>query len=671
MGEPKRASGGVVSAKHQQKVQFIWGLAELLRGDYKRHEYGDVILPLVVLRRLDCVLESTKPEVLKRYEEIKGRLDNVAPVLQQVSGHRFYNLSPLSFERLLDDPSNLADNLRGYIRAFSPNARDIIEKFSFDVEIDRLDDADLLYQLIGEFAGIDLHPEAVSNLEMGYMFEELIRRFAEQSNETAGEHFTPREVIRLMVNILFAPDTDALTEEGAIRTLYDPACGTGGMLSVAEERMRELNEHAHFEPFGQELNPESYAICRADMLIKGQDASHIVLGNSFSDDGFPNGEFDYMLTNPPFGVDWKKVRKPVEDEHENLGFDGRFGAGTPRISDGQLLFLQHMLSKMQPTGDEGRGSRLAIVFNGSPLFSGGANSGESNIRRWIIENDWLEAIVGLPEELFYNTGISTYIWVLTNRKPPEREGKVQLIDARDLYVKMRKSLGNKRNEISDSQIDEITCIYDGLVDSDRSIMLDNDEFGYQRVVVERPKRVRFEGGPAAVERLKAHDDWADERAVRKSSMDEADEIRTEVIDTLAAMPSEGMSLQDATAKLESLDAWKPLLKKAREAVLDAVFVEDPDGEPLVDADGEVIADTDKRDYENVPLTEDIDEYMEREVLPHVPDAWVDKDRTEVGYEIPFTRHFYSYEPPRPLEEIDADIREVEQEILELLGEVTS
>jgi len=418
---------------------FIWQVADLLRGDYKQSEYGKVILPFTVLRRLDCVLEPTKAAVLDRHRELAGRIDNLEPVLQAVAGQQFFNTSPLDFRRLLDDPANLAANLGSYIRAFSEAARDVIEKFDFDVQISRLDRANLLFLVVSRFADIDLHPDAVSNLEMGYLYEELIRRFSELSNETAGEHFTPREVIRLMVNLLFIEDEKVLRESGVVRTLFDPACGTGGMLSVAEDHLRSLNPDARLQVFGQELNAETYAICRSDMMLKGQDASHIVWGNSFTEDGHAGSRFDYCLANPPFGVEWRKVEDTIRAEHNNLGFRGRFGAGLPRINDGSFLFLQHMLSKMKPASEGG--SRIAIVFNGSPLFTGAAGSGESEIRRWIIENDWLEAVVALPDQLFYNTGISTYFWIVTNRKSPERRGKVQLVDAREFWVKMRKSLG--------------------------------------------------------------------------------------------------------------------------------------------------------------------------------------------------------------------------------------
>ncbi len=480
---------------------FIWSVADKLRGVYKQSEYGRVILPLVVLRRLDCVLEPTKAEVLARYAELKGHVENVGPVLEQITGIReVYNTSPLDFRRLLDDPANVAGNLRSYIAGFSPAARDVLEKFRFDVQIVRMERANLLYLVVSQFAEIDLHPETVSNLEMGYLYEELVRRFSELSNETAGEHFTPREVIRLMVDLLFVEDEDVLRKRGIVKTLYDPACGTGGMLSVAEDYLRDLNPDARLEVFGQELNEETYAICRSDMMLKGQDASHIVQGNSFDADGHGGRTFDYMLANPPFGVEWKPVERAVKDERERLGFNGRFGAGLPPINDGSFLFLQHMISKMKPAAEGG--SRLAIVFNGSPLFTGAAGSGPSEIRRWIVENDWLEAVVALPDQLFYNTGISTYFWVVTNRKSAARRGKVQLVDARELWVKMRKSLGEKRKQISPEQIEEITRLYGAFEENERVKVFPNESFGYQRITVERPLRLRF-AGDGARERLEA------------------------------------------------------------------------------------------------------------------------------------------------------------------------
>ncbi len=469
---------------------FIWSVADLLRGDYKQSEYGRVILPLTVLRRLDCVLEPTKQKVLDQVARYGDRAGNIEPILIAASGEQFFNTSKHDFKTLLAAPDDLADNLRHYIASFSTGAGDVLDKFDFASQIARLDRSNLLYLVVSKFAQIDLHPQVVPNIEMGYLYEELVRKFSELSNETAGEHFTPREVIRLMVNLLFIEDADLLTKPGIAKTLLDPACGTGGMLSVAEDRLRELNPDARLHVYGQELNAETYAICRSDMMLKGQDATNIVYGNSFTEDGHAGLKVDYLLANPPFGVEWKKVADTIRDEAEAKGFAGRFGAGLPRINDGSFLFLQHMISKMKPV-DQG-GSRLAIVFNGSPLFTGGAGSGESEIRRWIIENDWLEAVVALPDQLFYNTGISTYFWVVTNRKHRERRGKVQLVDARDLFVKMRKSLGAKRKQISDSQIDEIVRLYGDFTAGDRVKIFPNEAFGFLRITVERPLRVRWE-----------------------------------------------------------------------------------------------------------------------------------------------------------------------------------
>jgi type I restriction enzyme M protein len=531
-----------VGESPRNHAAFIWSVADLLRGDYKQSEYGKVVLPLVVLRRLDCVLEPTKAAVLERHRQLSGRIENLEPVLQQVAGQQFYNTSPLDFRRLLDDSAHLADNLRAYIVGFSTGARDVIEKFDFDTQIARLDRANLLFLVLSKFADIDLHPDVVSNLEMGYLYEELVRRFSELSNETAGEHFTPREVIRLMVNLLFIEDEAILTRTGIVKTLFDPACGTGGMLSVAEDHLRSLNPDARLEVFGQELNAETYAVCRSDMMLKGQDASHIVWGNSFTEDGHQGQRFDYCLANPPFGVEWKKVENPIRTESAKLGFKGRFGAGLPRINDGSFLFLQHMISKMKPAAEGG--SRIAIVFNGSPLFTGAAASGESEIRRWIIENDWLEAVVALPDQLFYNTGISTYFWVVTNRKSPERRGKVQLVDAREYWVKMRKSLGDKRKEISPAQIDEITRLYGEFSEGERVKIFPNEAFGYQRITVERPLRLRWKVTEDTVARL------VETRAWTKL----ADEDREALTARLTAV--QGTSTTDKASRRPSGTPWR-------------------------------------------------------------------------------------------------------------------
>jgi len=558
----------------KENANFIWEIADLLRGDYKQSDYGKVILPLTVLRRLDCVLEPTKQKVLDYLPKIASmNIQNIDPVLNNIAGFNFHNKSKFDFEKLKADPNNIAANLNHYINGFSASAREIIDYFSFTEQIAKLDEADLLYMIVKRFGEIDLHPDKVSSLEMGYIFEELIRRFSELSNETAGEHFTPREVIRLMVNLLFVNDTEILTKQGIVRTLYDTACGTGGMLSIAEEYLHELNPDARLEVFGQEVNPESYAICKSDMLIKGQNASNIKFGNSFTNDGLENEKFDYMLSNPPFGVEWKKVEKQVKDEHEKRGFAGRFGAGLPRISDGSFLFLQHMISKMKPANG---GSRIGIVFNGSPLFTGSAGSGESEIRKWIIENDMLEAIIAMPEQLFYNTGIFTYIWIVSNRKTRERKGKIQMVNAIGFYNKMSRSLGNKRNEIGEDHIGTITKIYGDFKENEFSKIFDNDDFGYWQITVERPLR------------------------------DESGNI-----------------------------------------------VKDSKSKPKPDAD--------LRDSERVPLKEDIKTYFNREVLPHVPDAWVDESKTKKGYEINFTKYFYKYKPLRSLAEIRADILALEKE----------
>ncbi len=566
----------------KESANFIWAIADILRGDYKQSDYGKVILPLTVLRRLDCVLETSKESVLKKFEQLKTtKIENLDPILNKTAGFNFHNRSNFDFNKLIADPNNIASNLRNYINGFSEDAREIIEQFEFENQINKLDDNNLLFMIVKRFQEIDLHPNTISSMEMGYMFEELIRKFAEISNETAGEHFTPREVIKMMVNILFLNDREILTKKGITKTIYDCCAGTGGMLSVAEEYLHELNPDARLEVFGQELNPESYAICKSDLMIKGQNASNIKKGNSISEDQLNDQKFDYLITNPPFGVKWEKFAKKVNQEHETLGHGGRFGAGLPSVGDGSFLFLMHLMAKMKPDG-----SRLAIVFNGSPLFSGSPSKtkNESSIRQWIIENDLLESVVALPNQLFYNTGISTYVWVISNKKPVKRKGKVQLINAVDLYKKMSKSLGDKRNELSDDHIAEITKIYGEFKESGYSKIFDNKAFGYAKVTVERPER-------------------------------------------------------------------------------------DVKGEIVKDKKGNPKPDSSLRDTENIPLTMDIQKYMEKEVLPHVPDAWVDHSKTNIGYEINFTKYFYQYKPLRSLEEIRKDILAIEQETDGLLKEV--
>jgi type I restriction enzyme M protein len=664
------------------KINFIWSIAELLRGPYKPNQYKDVMLPLVVLRRLDCVLEPTKEQVLKKYESMKGgKIQNLDPILNKVTGHDFHNISNFTFKKLKDDPANIAANLTAYIQGFSTNARDIIEKFGFEREIEKLDKNDRLYLIISKFADdIDLHPDAVSTIEMGYLFEELIRRFNEASNEEAGDHFTPREVIRLMVNLLFIPDGDILTRRGIIRTLYDPACGTGGMLSVSEEYVHELNPDARLELFGEDLNDQAYAICGSDMMIKGQDLDNIHNGDSIQDDNFKGNTFDYMLANPPFGVEWKPQQKKIQKEHDEKGSAGRYGPGLPRINDGAFLFLMQMISKMKPIRDGG--TRLAIVFNGSPLFTGAAGSGESEIRKWILENDWLEAIVALPDQLFYNTGISTYLWIVTNRKAENRKGKVQLVNGTSFFKKMRKSLGNKRNEICEEQQGQITRLYGDYVENEFVRIFDSTEFGYQRVTVERPLRRNYTVDDERLGRLRENGKFTDLATSRKRK--DAGEI--------AAEEAAGRELQQAIlTALESLrglgvvknreqftKSLKATLRKANvpvpapllKGILESLSERDETADVCLDSKGQAEPDSDLRDYENIPLKEEVSAYMQREVLPHVPDAWVDESKTKIGYEINFNRYFYTYVPPRPLEEIEADLWKIEDEITRLLNEVS-
>jgi type I restriction enzyme M protein len=693
---------------HSQLANFIWSICNLLRGPYKRNEYRKVILPLTVLRRFDCLLASTKAKVLEEYPKIKGKPENVVrSLLQKVSKRPFYNLSKLDFAKLLDDPNQLAPNLNGYISKFSPNVRGIMERFAFDQQIARMAEKNLLYEVIKAFAKIDLSSDHVDNVQMGYVFEELIRIGAEQANEEAGEHFTPREVIKLMVNLLLSPEKD-LRRSHVVKTIYDPACGTGGMLSVSEKYIRDLNADANPHLYGQDWNDESWAVCQSDMLIKGEDAK-IVLDDTFTKDAFDRDDkgkkitFDYMLANPPFGVEWKQQAGYIEKEHATLGYDGRFGAGLPRINDGSLLFLQHMLSKMQAPKDGG--SRIGIVFNGSPLFTGDAGSGESNIRQWIIENDWLEAIVALPDQLFYNTGISTYIWVLTNHKEKQRKGKVQLIDARQFYVKMRKSLGNKRNKIGDKdegetdQIGEVTRIFGDYRDGDTrefvvdgkkkaltvSKVFDNADFGFHKITVERPLRLNFQVSAERIARLGEETAFANlassgkkNEAARREDI-AAGKARQQVIrDLLGALAKQSKEKlykdRDALlADLKAFDRKRGVLLGAAElkAVLSALSERDETAEICRDGKGKPEPDPDLRDTESVPLKESIEAYFKREVLPHVPDAWIDKSKTKVGYEIPLNRHFYRYEPPRPLEEIEKDIQALETEIVAMMKEITA
>lgn len=668
-----------LSARQREKLNFIWSVKETLRDHYKRHQYQDVILPFCVLRRLDCVLEPTKDKVVAKAAELgSDKWDAATDVLAHAAGQPFWNASKFTFSSLLADQHNIRRNVHAYVRGFSPNARDALVRFGLPTQIDKMAEADILYMVVKQFAEIDLHPDVVSNLEMGYIYEELIRVTADLSNEEAGEHFTPREVIELMVNVLFADD-DRLQVPSKIFTVYDPACGTGGMLTVAEDHLRRINPTARLHLFGQELQPESYAVCRTDMLLKGQDASRIVFGDSFTQDGHAGQRFDYMLANPPFGKDWKTIEKAIKAEHTDHGFDGRFGAGLPGTSDGQILFLQQMISKMRPVLDGG--SRIAVVFNGSPLFSGDAGSGMSEIRRWIIENDWLDAIIGLPDQLFYNTGISTYVWVVTNRKRPERQGKVQLIDARELFAKMPKSLGNKRNELTLGHIAEITALYEDFTEGDRSKILPNSTFGYRKVTVERPLRVRYEINAETTALVVAAKTFA--------KLDDATQtVLREILENLDGTTAATIKQLEKEFVPEAVRVWAAhdwpteegatgdlawslgITKPQAKAILADLTVRDPDGDPVTDRKGVVQPDPTLRDTENIPLDEDVDEFIQREVLPYASDAWVDDTKTKIGYEIPFTRHFYKYVPPRPLVEIDADIKASQQRILKLLAEVT-
>lgn len=563
-----------LTANVNQKANLIWSIADVLTGTYKPHEYGEVILPMMVIRRFDCILEDTKEDVLKKLPEV-ANLPMKDVFLKKASKHPFYNTSKFDFQRLLDAPDSIEANFRSYLDSFSDNVKDILEHFEFERHIEKMASHNLLYMVIQKFNSkdADLHPSKISNLEMGYIFEEVIRRFSEAHNEDAGQHYTPREVIELMVNILFSNDNSILTGNVA-KTLYDPTAGTGGMLSVAEEYLSKLNKNAKLICYGQEINDQTFAICKGDMLIKGNDANNIRCGNTLSDDKFPDDKFDYILSNPPFGREWKNDKTAVEAEAKR-GFAGRFGAGLPPVSDGQMLFLQTTIHKMRPEG-----SKVAIIQNGSPLFSGDAGSGQSEIRKYILENDLLEAIVALPNDLFYNTGIATYIWVFNNKKSAERKGKVQLINANNMFEKRRKSLGNKRNDIPKHYIDEITRIYGEFKETEISKIFNNEEFGYSKIVVERPQR------------------------------DEKGEI---------------------------------ILKK-----------------------GKPVADSELRDTENVPLIENIEEYFKREVLPYAPDAWIDESKTKIGYEIPFTRYFYKYVPPRASDEIMSEIMTLQNDLEQTL-----
>ena len=636
----------------QNLADFIWSVADVLRGDFKQSEFGRIILPFTVLRRLECVLEPTRDKVCSQYQSMQASGVDMDLILPATAGATFYNVSQFALDSV--GSTSTRANLEDFIAKFSANARQVFEHFAFDGWLEKLEKANLLYLVTQKFASIDLHPNVISNHEMGLVFEHLIRKFAESANDTAGEFFTPRDVVRLATTLIFAPDHQALNGDGVVRTVYDCAAGTGGFLSSAIEQVAEWNPNARLVPYAQELNPETYAISVADKLIQGYDTKNIKLGNTLSNDLLPHEQFDYCLANPPFGVKWEKVQKQVQDEQAGLGFAGRFGAGLPRVGDGSLLFLMHLLSKRKPA--EQGGTRIGIVLSGSPLFNGGAGSGESEIRRWILENDWLEAIIALPNDLFYNTGIGTYIWVLSNHKDAARKGQVQLIDATAMHAPMRKSLGSKRKFLSEEQIAEIAKLHEAGENAPNSKVFATTDFGYRRITVERPLRLRFSVTPdklAAYQATKGAD-------------------QSELFATV-----EG-SFDNMSAFLKAVGI-KKLGKGALKALLACFGERDGDAQPVLDDKGNVQADSDLREFENVPLNQSIDDYFAREVLPHVPDAWIDTGKTDakdgqvgiVGYEINFNRYFYVYQSPRALAEIDADLKAVEAEIAALLGEVTA
>ncbi|TFD13797.1 SAM-dependent DNA methyltransferase [Cryobacterium sp. TMT1-21] len=648
---------------------FIWSIANLLRGTYKQSDYGKIVLPFTILRRLDAVLDPTKDAVLAEFEKRKNGTIPVEKLLPSVAGHDFYNTSLYTVEKLTGDPTNVRANLLNYIDGFSANVRDIFDRYDFPAQIAKLDENGLLYLVVQKFAGVDLHPDRVSNTEMGLIFEELIRRFAESSNETAGEHFTPREVVRLIVSLLFTehPDEDAsksLSVPGAVRTVYDPTAGTGGMLSVADDYVRDHYPQASLTLVGQELNAESFAIAKADMVIKGQAIDNIVWGDTLTDDGHLGKTFDYGISNPPFGVEWKKQQSFVQKEYDLRGFDGRFGPGLPRVSDGSLLFLLHLVKKMRPKAEGG--GRVGIVLNGSPLFTGGAGSGESNIRKYVIENDLLDAIIAMPTDLFYNTGIATYIWILDNDKPASRKGKVQLIDATDQWVKMRKSLGSKRRLISPAQIQHIVQLYGTngedpeSMDADASKIFATADFGYTTITVERPQQFNWAVTPERLERA----------LTAKNLAAVAEQVELALLDLSTARETTTNAAVFTAGIKKALAGAGVTLTAPQLKALAAGLAERDETAPVVtDSKGKPVPDTNLRDTENVPLTEDIDAYIQREIAPHVEHFWVERSKDNIGYEIPFTRYFYKYVQPRSLEEIDANLHKLVQEITVLLGEV--
>jgi len=680
---------------HSQIVNFLWGVADLIRDTFKRGKYQDVILPLTVLRRLDCVLASAKAKVLETQAKYKGKLENLDPQLRRASGFAFYNTSRYDFDKLLADAPQLAANLRNYIAGFSPNMREVLEKFDFDNTISKLHESGLLFQVMERFKNVDLHPDVIDNPTMGTIFEELIRKFNEALNENPGEHFTPRDVVHLMVDLLLAGDEERIRQKGVVLTVYDPCCGSGGMLTITKEHTTlgvrkngdlvrgPINPAAEVHLFGQEVNPETWAVSKSDLFMKskgGRDAENIAFGSTLSSDRHSKTQFDYLIANPPYGKDWKRDEAAVRAENER-GAAGRFGAGLPRISDGQLLFLLHMLAHMKEP--EKGGSRIAIIMNGSPLFTGDAGSGESEIRRWILENDWLEALIALPEQLFYNTGIATYVWVLTNRKEPQRKGKVQLVEATSFWVPMRKSLGDKRREIPLEKAESIVSLLRHFEDGEYVQIFPTTHFGFRKITVERPLRLNFQGSPERIARL------GEEAAFRglavsrkKGAPKEREEAegraqQAAILAMLRTLPDTVYKDRDEFEKVLSAAARTTGLKLAapmKKAILSALSERDETAAICRDPNGDPEPDPELRDTENVPLAERVEAFFKREVKPHVPDAWIDMSRRDpkdgeigiVGYEINFSRYFYRYTPPRPLEEIEADIQAIEKDVLTML-----
>ncbi len=649
----------------QSISSLIWSTADLLRGDYKQSDYGKIILPFTLLRRLECVLETTRDEVLQEYKARKNLGIPLEQFLTRKSGHSFFNTSEYTLTKLMSDANNIRDNFEGYINAYSPNAREIFEKYKFEVQLDELNDANLLYLIVEKFSSFDLHPEAISNHEMGLLFEELIRKFAEASNETAGEHFTPRDIVRLTTSLLFVTDDEVLTQSGVVRSLYDPTAGTGGFLSTGSEYIREINEEATLVTFGQELNAESYAICKADMMIKGQAVENIKHGNTLSDDQLPYNQFDYMLSNPPFGVEWKKVQKQVTAEYKEHGFGGRFGAGLPRVSDGSLLFLLHLISKMRPAKEGG--SRIGIILNGSPLFSGAAGGGESEIRRYILENDLLEAIIAMPNDMFFNTGIATYIWILSNNKEPQRANTVQLINASAMGNSMRKSLGSKRIFLDEEQISDIVRNYGDFEATKLSKLFNTTDFGYRRITVERPLQVTFY--PHSEEKIDA---LKNDKAFIKLK-----DLGVKILKALEHIDDDKINSRDKFQELLIDKLSIELTASQFKLIQKHISEHDDDAELCKNSKGKLEVNSELRDYENVPLEQDIYDYFEREVIPHIPLAWIDEKKKDskdgnigiVGYEIPFNKHFYEYIPPRDIEVIDAELETLSKEIMEMLHEI--